>query len=395
MIRAGVGYSTAANPRAAALEATGAALAQAGLRAAAGALCFAASAYGGAFPMIMRAVAEAAGTREVAGCSTLGAIANGREFESGRSLAVMVVGGDSLKAARMFTAPARGRAAEAAAELAAAARPHLGPNNLLCLFPDSYNLEAEPFLAALARELPGVAIVGGGATEDGAAGETFQFCGDVVSSNSVAGMLLSGHFEVAIGAANACAPLGRLHRVTAVRDNVIFELDERRAWEVFADAAGPLADDLPRALGYVFAAIPLDPEAQKLERNRFFVRNVVGASPEHGAIAIAHRPRAGDLIGFALRDGERSRVELKAELERLGQAVAGAPPALGLYFDCVSRGSGLYGIADHDSAYIGRQFPNLPLAGFFTGFEIGPLADRAGLLQYCGVLALLSPRRLH
>ncbi len=393
MIRAGVGYSTAANPRAAALEATGAALAQAGLRVAEGALCFAASAYGGAFPMILRAVAEAAGTREVAGCGALGAIANGHEFESGRSLAVMVFGG--VKATRMFAAPLRGRAAAAAAELAGAARPQLGPNNLLCLFPDSYNLEAEPFLGALARELPGVAIVGGGATEDGAVGETFQFCGDVVSSNAVAGMLLSGNFDVTIGAANACAPLGRLHRVTSVRDNVIFELDERRAWDVFADVAGQLADDLPRALAYVFAAIPLDPEAQALERNRFVVRNVVGASPEHGAIAVAHRPRAGDLIGFALRDGERSRAELKAELERLERAVAGAPPALGLYFDCVSRGSGLYGIPDHDSAYIGRQFPNLPLAGFFTGFEIGPLADRAGLLQYCGVLALLSPRRLH
>lgn len=395
MIRAGVGSSNAANPRAAALEAAAAALAQAGLRVAAGALCFVSSAYGGAFPMILRAVADAAGTREVAGCGALGAIANGREFESGRSLAVMVFGDGELTAKRLFAAPARGRADEIAAELAAAARPHLGPDNLLCLFPDSYNLEAESFLAALARELPGVAIVGGGATEDGAAGETFQFCGDVVSSNAVAGMLLSGNFEVTIGAANACAPLGRLHRVTAARDNVVLELDGRRAWDVFAEAAGPLADDPPRARAFVFAALPLDPAAERLERNGFVVRNIVGASPEHGAIAIAHRPRVGEMIGFALRDGERSRAELKAELERLGAAVTGAPPAFGLYFDCVSRGSGLYGVPDHDAAYIARQFPHLPLAGFFTGFEIGPLGGGTGLLQYCGVLALLAPRAKH
>ena len=35
----------------------------------------------------------------------------------------------------------------------------------------------------------------------------------------------------------------------------------------------------------------------------------------------------------------------------------------------------------------------LPLAGFFTGFEIGPLGDGEGLLQYCGVLALISDKR--
>ncbi len=395
MIRAGAGCANAANPRAAALEATAAALAQAGLRVAAGALCFVSSAYGGAFPLILRAVAEAAGTREVAGCGALGVIANGREFESGRSLAVMVFGDDEITARRLFAPQARGRARAIATEIAAAARPHLGPNNLLCLFPDSYNLEAEPFLDALADALPGVAIVGGGATEDGTVGETFQFCGDVVSSNAVAGMLLSGEFDVAIGAANACAPLGRLHRVTAARDNVILALDGRPAWDVFAESAGPLAADLPRAIAFVFAAIPLDPADERLERNAFVVRNVVGASPEHGAVAIAHRPRVGDRIGFALRDGERARAELKAELERLGAAASFAPPAFGLYFDCVSRGAGLYGLPDHDSAYIGRQFPNLPLAGFFTGFEIGPIGQRTGLLQYCGVLALLAPRAKH
>ena len=60
MIRAGVGYSTAPNPRSAAAEATAAALAQAGLSRATGALCFATPAYGAAYPMILRTVASEA-----------------------------------------------------------------------------------------------------------------------------------------------------------------------------------------------------------------------------------------------------------------------------------------------------------------------------------------------
>jgi small ligand-binding sensory domain FIST len=390
MLRAGAGLSVNPNPRKAAIEATQAALKQAGLRVADAALCFASCTMGGAFPALVRAVAETAGTGEIAGCASIGVIANGREVETGPSVAVLVLSSDTVRATRLFVPQLR-RGQEAARELAALAQPKLGNANLLCLFPDTYNLDPDPFLTTLARDLPSVMIVGGGATEDGSVGETFQFCGDVVSSNSVAGMLLSGDFEISTGAAQACAPLGRTHRVTGARENVILELDGRSAYEVFSAAAGPLAADLQRALAFVFLGIPLESGADLLERGNFYVRNIVGASPEHGAIAVAHRPHVGDTIGFVLRDSERARNELKATLEAL-QLTAKNPPGFGLYFDCVSRGSGLYHIPDHDAAYIGQYFRELPIAGFFTGFEIGPLGQRTGLIQYSGVLALVSER---
>src|ERR1019366_6196304 len=110
-------------------------------------------------------------------------------FESGPSLAVLVLGGGTIAGTRLFVPQLRGRSREVAAEIVAAVRPHLGANNLLSLFPDPYTLDAEPLIATLARELPGVTVVGGGATEDGSVGETFQFCGNVVSTNAVSGML--------------------------------------------------------------------------------------------------------------------------------------------------------------------------------------------------------------
>jgi small ligand-binding sensory domain FIST len=204
-------------------------------------------------------------------------------------------------------------------------------------------------------------------------------------------MLLSGDFEINTGAALACAALGHTHQVTSVRENIILELDGRSAYDVFSEAAGPLITDLSRALAFVFVGVPLGNGGERLQRGNFYVRNVIGASPEHGAIAVAHRPRLGDTIGFVLRDGERSRSELKAMLESLTASTVNAP-AFGLYFDCVSRGAGLYNIPDHDTAYIGQYFEQLPVAGFFTGFEIGPLARSTGLLQYSGVLALISER---
>ncbi len=61
----------------------------------------------------------------------------------------------NLKAKRLFAPSLRGRGREVALELAAAVKPALGPNNLLCVFADTYNMEPEPFLAALqARSCP-------------------------------------------------------------------------------------------------------------------------------------------------------------------------------------------------------------------------------------------------
>jgi len=396
MIRAGVGFSTALNPRSAAAEATAAALAQAGISSAAGALCFATPAYGAAYPMILRTVASEARTREVAGCSSMGVIAGETEIESGHALAVLVFGGDEqeMRATRFFVPTLRGRAAGVAAEVASAVRAKLDKSNLLILFADTYNFEAEATLEALGRELPGVAIAGGGASEDGSIGETFVFCGDTISSNAVSGMLLSGDFKLTLANSIACGLIGTAHRVTAARDNIVIELDGRPAYEVFAEAAGPLAADLRRALAYVFVAIPAYENATTIERGQFVVRNIVGASEEHGVIAVAFQPKVGDTVGFVLRDAERSRQDLKATLDDLSARLdPQTPPAFGLYFDCVSRGAGLYNIPGHDSAYIRRALGPVPIAGFFTGFEIGSLADQTSLLQYSGVLALISERK--
>jgi small ligand-binding sensory domain FIST len=375
MLRAGVGHSIA--------------MRTAGLARAAGALCFATTAYGAAYPMILRAVAAEAKTREVAGCSSLGIIACEQEIESGHGLAVIVFGGEEIAARRFFVPGLRGRGAAVASEIAGAVRPALGRSNLLCVFADTYNMDPDTMLPALERELPGVAITGGGASEDGSIGETFQFCGDVASNNSVSGMLLSGDFNLTIASTLACSPIGPLHRVTGCRDNVLLELDGRPAWEVFAEAAGPLAADSRRALTFVFLAVPLDAAAPRLERGRYLVRNISGTSKDHGALAVAHQPVMGEMVGFVLRDAERARKDLKETLEELRGRLA-APPALGLYFDCVSRGAGLYNIPGHDSAYIRQYLGEVPVGGFFTGFEIGPVGDRARVLQYSGVLALLS-----
>jgi small ligand-binding sensory domain FIST len=71
----------------------------------------------------------------------------------------------------------RGRAERAAEDIAAAVGPVSGPDPLLLLFADSYHLEPEPLFRQLAKLLPQVRIVGGGASEDGSVGQVSVFSG--------------------------------------------------------------------------------------------------------------------------------------------------------------------------------------------------------------------------
>ena len=65
-------------------------------------------------------------------------------------------------------------------------------------------------------------------------------------------------------------------------------------------------------------------------------------------------------------------------------------PASRCYFDCCARGAGFFGVPGLESAYLEQALGGVPLAGMFGSCELGPIAGRAELLTYTGVLALLD-----
>ncbi len=389
MIRAGVGYSVIEDTGQAAVAATSDALRNAQLSRARAALCFATGAHAGAFPLLVRTVGERASTKNVVGCGAAGVIAHNHEFENVPAVAVAVFGGDGLRVQRAFVPGVRNREVEAARELVKILTPLADCRNLLLVFADSYNCDPELLVEELRWKLAGVDIIGAGATEDGSTGVTFQFCGNVVSNDSVCALLLSGNFELDIGICSAAQLLSGGHLVTAAQDNLLLELDGRPALEVFRQDVGALASDLRRALNVVSLCVNVRLGARRLERGAFVMRNILGLDPAKGFLWVGHELREGDLVGFALREPGYARADLQAMLNELSLRRTRSP-TFGLYFDCVARGSAFYGIRDHDVSYIQAALGPLALAGFFTGFEVGPVAGATQALQYAGVLVLVS-----
>lgn len=396
MLHAGVGLSTQRNTERAAVEAAQTALTRSGSDTADLALVFATTEHGPNYGLLLRTIKDVAHATHVVGCSGGGVLTTDGEVERAPGVAVLTVRADTFAASRFFVPQLRGRGYETGKEVAARVHPHLGADNLLVVFPDTYNFNSASFFRGLSEAAPNLPVVGGGASEDGTLGETFQLCGDTVSNDAVCGVLLSGQFHHTIGIAQACQPISPVHTVTKSHKNLILELDGRPAFAVFAEVVRqPLLDDLRRAAAFVFVGLPVDAERQRIARGEYVVRNIVGVDPNQGIVAIADEIRQGQKMVFTLRDGDGSRDDLQVTLEAQAQAWEGQAPGFGLYFDCVGRGSGLYGFPDLDTSYIKQYLGDVPVIGFFTGCEIAPIQRQPSLHQYSGVLVLVGEKRMH
>lgn len=391
MILAGVGQSTEASTEKAVDQAFAAALAHAEIRQADMALIVLTAEHMRDQERLRNAVSHAANHAVVVGSSAAGILTGEGEVEGSHGIAVLALASDQLQANAFLFEPLRGHDAEAGARIAKLAGPALGGNLLTVLMPDSYNGQAQEMLQAMEREIGYSPVIGAGSSESGVAGATFQLCNDKVTTNAVAGLHLSGSFESFIDITQGCQPITEPLVITRADGNIIYEIDNRPAFEVFTSVLkGPLLEDLRRALMYVFVGVPADRRRNSVGGGEYLVRNIIGLDSEKKIIGVADEVTEGQAMIFTLRDGQRARDDLGQMLKRQAQRLDGKKPVFGVYFNCCARGASLYGIPGIDSAYIRQVLGDFPLIGMFGGYELAPLGGANHLFAYTGVLALIA-----
>ena len=118
-------------------------------------------------------------------------------------------------------------------------------------------------------------------------------------------------------------------------------------------------------------------------RGDFLVRNVVGADPESGALAIGDEVTVGQTVQFHVRDAAAADEDLRALLA--GHDAGGA-----LLFTCNGRGQHFFGTPDHDAGVVDRLLGPLPIAGALCAGEIGPVGGRNFVHGFTASLALFG-----
>ena len=389
MLKAGVGQSSRVDTAAAVEEAARGAMEGLPDGKADLTLVYATVEHAGALEQELATLHQVTGTSNTVGCSGLGILTDRGEIEGESGVAVMALASDTVRVHPFARDSLKDNDGAVGQEIARAVeRDH---PSLTVLLADGYRSRPDVMLDGMTRGGHSGPLVGAAASENGSHGRTYQFFEDRVTSNSVVGFALSGDCETVIDITQGCQPVGAPMVITKAHENLIFEIDHRPAFEVFAELVGkPFQQDLRRALAFVFVGLPPDPEQTAIEPGHYLVRNIIGMDAQRGILAVAQHVREGQPLIFTLRDGQRAREDLGQMLARQAARLEGRNPRLGLYFNCCARGSGLYGVPGIDTAYIRQALGGLPVIGFFGNYELGPLAGANHLLTYTGVLALVT-----
>ncbi len=305
-----------------------------------------------------------AGAQIVGGATSAAMVPGDAEVEEGPALGILAL----EQRAHLFS-----YRADEPGELRSAAQ-RAGAGSLGLVFADPA-APLQRLLSALGREAPRSRVAGGGVAVEGG----LLLDDDVVSAHAV-GAFFPAPARVAV--AQSHLPVGNPLLVTRSEGRSLLELDSRPAIEALSSLAG-----LPGISGDAlqFLALGLSPHpGEPFRVDDFIAVQLLGVDEEHGSLETGVPVPEGHSVSFILRDGMGARRTLKHALDRLG----GAPPAFGVYFDCESRGSTLYGVDGLDLDLIGKSLGNFPLLSLRTSFELGPAGDALGVHLFTGVLAL-------
>jgi small ligand-binding sensory domain FIST len=354
------------------------------------ALFFASGAYAADFPDLLAAVQERAGGALVAGCSGWGIIGPSREMEGIPALALMEfpLPGARLHAVHISQLDLEDdRPPEMWREALG-----VGPEdvNAWLLFADPFSTDTERLLNVLSDAYPDTPVVGGLASGDPASRRTHVFLNGAVYGEGAVAIALGGEYTVRTVVSQGCEPIGEAWTITGAEGHVIETIGQRPAYEVLVDTIRALPPALQwRAQRNIFIGLAMNEYRDEFRRGDFLVRNLLGADPERGALAVGANPRVGQTVQFQLRDPQAADEDLREMLSAAKQELGENGPVGALLCACNGRGSGLFGRPDHDARAIAEQFGALPIAGFFCNGEIGPVGSRNFLHGYTASIALI------
>jgi hypothetical protein len=392
--KAAVGTSYHHNPNVAGREAAEQALRNAGLEKPDFVFMFATVGYDQR--SVLQAVREATGGAPLCGCSGEGTIGGNYADESNHSVVVMAISSDELRwrngLATGLSTDSRAGGQQVAQSLSSdVSADAVG----LFVFPDGTTVNFDEFFAGLEGDLSSdrfLPIWGGGAGDNLAMRQTYQYCDDEVVSDGVAYALLSGEALPAWAIDVGYVPIGGERKVTRSQGNVIYEIDGKPAVEVLQEyLPDPALAENWRHYPHSCVLCLRAPSYMKDEE--YVVRTIRSLDTTDGSAIVQTEVQEGTSVWMTSKDQEKFTAGLDRMAEQIKKELEGNQPKLVFHFDCVSRGKLMF--RDQEKLQLLREFrqavgPEAPWAGFYTFGEIGPVDKHNCYHNYTGVVLALS-----
>ena len=260
------------------------------------------------------------------------------------------------------------------------------------LLADPFSVRGENLLMGMDYAYPDCKIVGGLASGGTQPGSNALYLNNITYDHGIAGVALSGNIEINTIVAQGCKPIGSLSRITKCERNILQELDGRSPFDILGETYNDLNEaDQKLFQNSLFLGVVMDPFESSPGIGDFLIRNIVGANPDAGQLAVGQMLREGQLVQFHLRDAQTSTQNLSNMFDEY-QSTSFGPETGALMFSCLGRGKYLYEEPDHDTDLFREKIGDLPLTGFFCNGEIGPVSGSTFLHGYTSSFGIFTPQ---
>lgn len=229
-------------------------------------------------------------------------------------------------------------------------------------------------------------VVGGSAGDDFRFKETYQYARGQVHTGDVVGIGLSGNFTFGIGVKHGWGVLGIPSKVTKATANVVHEIDDRPAMELYEKYFGERAKSLREetlatlAVSYPLGIRSSDTEEDYLIRDPLFVA-------ENGSITCAAEVPEGSEVRIMMGTRESAIAMATQAAEKARIELGGKTPKAIIIFNCIARKKllGLRGGEEIEAIQkvLGKD---VPLIGLYTYGEQAPINGESRNIERCNTV---------
>lgn len=317
-------------------------------------------------PAFVEALTAQAKGLTMIGCSTAGELTEHGIASGSFSLLAIAFGQTEVRVAHQAVASSHDThfAAEALAEQLK------GPKlKAVIVFGPGTEINGSAIVNGLRTALgPGVIISGGLAADEARFKMTATLCDEAVSSRDLVAVGFYGdHVSVSCGSEGGWRPFGPARKVTKAVDNILYELDNKPALQLYKLYLGDKARQLPASgLSYPFAVLRPDRTTSGVIRSALNIDDadesiiLAGNIDEGARVCLMHADTAALTQGAAQAAAEALRTH--DGVEEGGCA---------LVVSCVGRKVVLgIDVDDEIEAVVDSFLPGIPVAGYYAYGEI-------------------------
>ncbi len=238
---------------------------------------------------------------------------------------------------------------------------------------DGLNVNGSELVRGLADELPSSVAVTGGLSGDGANfKETYVVWDQSSERNTVVALgFYGGNLRVGYGSLGGWDSFGPERMITKSKSNILYELDNQSALELYKKYLGEHAEGLP-ATGLLF---PLSLRVSN-EENRV-VRTILAVNENEKSMTFAGDMPEGTMVRLMKANFDRLIDGAVGAAQKTRQGLSNAKPQLAILISCVGRKLILKQRIEEEVEGVRDVLGESVMTGFYSYGEISPFTPNA------------------